>query len=634
MDNREKLIEYLQRNRNSYVSANKIANYLSVTPRTVRNYVKKINFDNPGIIGSSNLGYVITQTNESPLLKSKDYLLLERRFYILRRLLNSQKYGIDIFDLADTLYVSESTVKSDVIYINHMIKKYGVTVKNKRDRVLIDGDQKNIRHLIINLLNDTGLEKFEITNEIQNILGKEIIFGDLLALVKRCFITSELTLNSYFLRNFTFHLSIAIDRSRDNQCVPGEILNATIGHLFKKIDQRYQIKLTQEDMDELMILLESETHHDQSISYGLHDKVIQNAVEHALSQLLETYGINFKDQDFKRRLCIHVLSLYERARQHEYSRNINSKEIKIKYPILFDMAVFLSSIIASELMIEINDDEIAYLALHIGSFLDDRRETNQKLKTLLLTSNYLRQDKVLERNIIKRFSSDLKIVEVNDVYQEPHLKDFDLIISTNEIDHTKFSNEINDRIITVSEFLGSNDTMRINTKVMQLKNTLFVSQLYENLPKLIQSNFFQRGQFTNKVEVISKVNQFFYDAGYVDAGYLDNLWKREKMSPTSFYSGVAIPHSLNLDAKKTGMMIMALNQPLDWDGKSIELVLGIAIAEKDRKFFNIIFQRVVEILSVDANVRQLTRCESRSEFINKLIGLMSEGNYFPDQSFS
>ena len=83
----------------------------------------------------------------------------------------------------------------------------------------------------------------------------------------------------------------------------------------------------------------------------------------------------------------------------------------MRYPILFDIAVYLSSLIARDLEIEIAEDEIAFLALHLGSFLDEQEENEYKIRTQLKISGYLDRENRVLGCLEKRFGDELLFVK-------------------------------------------------------------------------------------------------------------------------------------------------------------------------------------------------------------------------------
>lgn len=92
------------------------------------------------------------------------------------------------------------------------------------------------------------------------------------------------------------------------------------------------------------------------------------------------------------------------------------------------------------------------------------------------------------------------------------------------------------------------------------------------------------GTATNKDEAIREAGQILVDSGAVGPEYIDAMFEREKSVSTYMGNFLAIPHGTN-EAKtairRTGISFVRYPQPIDWNGKPAEFVVGIAGAGND-----------------------------------------------------
>ena len=83
---------------------------------------------------------------------------------------------------------------------------------------------------------------------------------------------------------------------------------------------------------------------------------------------------------------------------------------------------------------------------------------------------------------------------------------------------------------------------------------------------------------------ITEAGQLLVNAGAVDPAYVDAMHERERSVSTAMGNGLAIPHGTN-EAKgmirNTGISFVRYDEPIDWNGKPAEFVLGIAGAGDD-----------------------------------------------------
>ncbi|OIX18660.1 hypothetical protein BKM69_15005, partial [Listeria monocytogenes] len=74
-------------------------------------------------------------------------------------------------------------------------------------------------------------------------------------------------------------------------------------------------------------------------------KKIIEALKSVLANVEETYLIDLQNEQLFIKLAIHVQSLYYRSRYKAYTRNLSLLDIKTSYPVTFDIAVYISSLL-------------------------------------------------------------------------------------------------------------------------------------------------------------------------------------------------------------------------------------------------------------------------------------------------
>ncbi|MFN8070605.1 MAG: PTS mannitol transporter subunit IICBA [Mycobacterium sp.] len=92
------------------------------------------------------------------------------------------------------------------------------------------------------------------------------------------------------------------------------------------------------------------------------------------------------------------------------------------------------------------------------------------------------------------------------------------------------------------------------------------------------------GTATTRDGAIAEAGQLLVACGAVDPSYVDAMFDREASVSTYMGNGLAIPHGTN-EAKgairRTAMSFVRYAQPVDWNGKPAEFVVGIAGAGQD-----------------------------------------------------
>lgn len=132
---------------------------------------------------------------------------------------------------------------------------------------------------------------------------------------------------------------------------------------------------------------------------------------------------------------------------------------------------------------------------------------------------------------------------------------------------------------------------------------------------LTESTIVLHGRAGTRDEAISEAGQLLVAAGMVEPSYVDAMLAREASVSTHMGSGLAIPHGTN-DAKatvrRTGLSFVRHREPIDWDGRPTEFVIGIAAAGEDHLP---LLSRVAEVFSAPEQVQRLRDATSPAEVL-------------------
>ncbi len=101
---------------------------------------------------------------------------------------------------------------------------------------------------------------------------------------------------------------------------------------------------------------------------------------------------------------------------------------------------------------------------------------------------------------------------------------------------------------------------------------------------LSRDSIILNGTARTRDDAITEAGQRLVAAGSVDPTYVDAMHEREKSVSTAMGNSLAIPHGTN-EAKgliqRTGISFVRYAEPIDWNGKPTEFVIGIAGAGDD-----------------------------------------------------
>ena len=429
------------------LTANELAQQLNLSIRTIKYYIKELNdeFDG-GIITSSQKGYTVKTPISKLLIQDIDIedSPKDRQSKILIKILNSSD-KFDLFDLSEEMFISYSTLQIELKKIKHQLSKFDLDMQVKNNHIYIIGTEKNNRKLISSLLYNQSNIDFMNYATIQSLFPN-IDVNYLKTIIISILEENQYFINDYSLINFILHVTIMVDRIKHNNFTNyhGEIPSVSESTykicklLSEKIEERFSITFSEFEITELVILLISRAN---QINYDTTNLVkVQNYIGTEVSTLValilkklnQIYFIKIEENsEFILRFSLHIKNLLIRASNNYLSKNPLVESIKIQAPLIYDISVTIASIIQEQTKLTINDDEIAYIAFHLGSLIETQKQLVTTLTAILYCPNYYQTAKTLATKLSEFFGKRLLIKDiVNEEESIPNPLDVDLIITT------------------------------------------------------------------------------------------------------------------------------------------------------------------------------------------------------------
>ncbi len=618
-----------------FVTASSLAANMDVSTRSIKSYIQEINSFYPDAIESSREGYRIDKQAARRILEESGTHIpqssQERIVYIINSLIKSDT-SVNTYDLCDEMYVSYSTIKNDLQAVKSRLRKYDLQLNNNHDNLTVSGLEKNKRRLLSSILYDESNVNFVNLETIQNIFPEieiELIKDSLLEIFDRF----HYFVNDYSLINLVLHITIAIDRIRNRNVNTEDIHDMPpissheyelARNIARKIEEDFQIEYNQAEVYELALLLISRaTAIDyQSITVSnLGDFITPEClalVKELISDVNSFYYIDLTEPEFLIRFALHIRNLLQRSKNNYFSRNPLTEEIKTSCPLIYDVSVCLSSIIKERTGISINDDEIAYIAFHLGSTLEAQKNLSEKVTAAPYCPSYYDTNVKLTDTINRHFSSELLITNI--FTEERELEKAgksDLVLST-----VPLNSVIQLPLLQISPFFTEKDVQSLRRQLTEIKTNKRRKQFREYLEYLIVPEFFERrDDLTDYDQVVRHMVGKMVSMGYVDEDFEQDIRAREQLSATAFQD-FAIPHAMKMRAHKTGINVLISDTPVRWGDKQVRIVLMLCFNRDERFIFNEIFEPLTMVLSSRENVKRLVTAGDYQEFIGMLAGFM------------
>lgn len=616
-----------------WMTANQLSVKTGISVRSIKNYVAEVNALEPNTIISSQNGYKIDKTKATSYINKTELKISQgsddRVNYLITRLIKS-KQTLNMYDLSDELYVSLSTIKSDLPKIRKRITPFNLDLVHSSDNLQITGLEKNKRKMLSNLLYAESNDSFMNIEAIQKaFVSIDIYF--IKSIIESTFNDFHIFINDFSMISLILHIAIAVERIKSNSDNVSRLseVNLINPHAFqvatilsKKLEEKFLIDYKINETEDLALLIAScaTTLDYRTISLNNLESLIGKEIYTLVKKLIEEvnayYYINLNDEDFITRFALHIKNLLVRAKNNLYSKNPLTNTIKKSCPLLYETAVVLAKHIYEYTNVTINDDEIAYIAFHLGGAIETQRSLEDRINCVLYCPTYYDTDIKLTDSLSRHFHQQINIKNI--VTSENDLKrltSVDLILSTIPISLTSAKIPI----LNISLFLNQKDISSIFQKIESLKNEKKRFLFLNHLHKIMSPTLFRRSiYFPNENEAIEYMVNVFTKEGYVTESFMEEIKERERMSSTAF-NNLAIPHSMKMNAQKTGMFVIINEKPTQWGNNQVNLILMLSINRNDRNLFNEVFENLTMILTEPDAIKKVLDCNTYEEFIQVLV---------------
>ncbi|HBF3359484.1 TPA: transcription antiterminator [Clostridioides difficile] len=616
-----------------WIDSSTLANYLNVSTRSIRKYVNEIN-SNGEFILSSKKGYKVNLNNNCQTkVDSSENISPDNRLNLILKELIVNSNGINIFDLSEELFVSPATIEGDIVKANKFIGSYNLKIKQSKFLLKLIGNESAKRKLMSSIIfKETGsdfLSLFDVQKIYQEYnltkLKENIIY-----ILKKY----NLFINEYAINNILLHLMITIDRIKKNNYIDSvEVVNYIDNNVDINIakdisnflESEYNITLTSAELYYLVFQLTNKTtvlNYNQMDTKSLSNYIDEHFVKltkKIIKNVYDLYLIDLSDEEFVVKFTLHVKNLISRAKNNQVLRNQIPQKLKDSYPLIYDISVYICNQIQTLENVDIDEDEISYISLHVGSFFDRQKLLEDKVLCALITPNYYDLQFKIVRDLEKRFNESIEIIHI---FSDTHNLDFD-----NKVDMVITTLPINNRcpipFVYVNPYLNRKDYDNIQSKFIQIKDRKNILTVQNHLEMYFSESLFMKNIYLDSAkDYIRFMGNILYENKYVKPNYIDDVLIREKMSSTAFNNNVAIPHSMKMDALKTGVCLIVNDKPVKWGEEKVQIIAMIPINEKEKEKFNYIFESFIEILSEWNNVKELTKADNYSSFMNRIAYLI------------
>lgn len=628
----KKLIEFLQENQ-GWRTGKEIALFLGVSSRTIRSDINKINqcFSKRIILSNCHKGYFLKENfSVESILKDQISISIpqtpiERSSFIIKRLLLSNNKEINIVNLENEIFVSESSLESDLRRVRKRIAGYSnLKLVRSKHFIRLEGNEEEKRKLYKVLLEE------EINGDFLNMDRLASLYNEFdLLKIKNIF---ENVLDDYefhvryiFLPMIMIHIGIALVRRLHHHNIQNSysvdfdfkqsIEYKVAQSFFLQIEREINVKIPESEMIQLAVLLSGK----KNSQFKKHDEMLRCSLLSVTNQLLqsifERFGLDLRyDEDLKFGLELHIQGIIERKKQNIKVSNIYLQEIKQKYPLVFEMGVWSGKVLSELLEVQISEDDLGFLSLHLGSAYE--RSFSNKFRALLVYPEEQMISKMFYDKLNKLFQDRMSVIGHINSFEKKKVLEFDpdLIITTVPLNHT-----LTIPTIQLSLFMNSTD----ETKIFYLLNDLEKKKKQKMFETFVRDIFYPELFYPElNLDTPEEIIYFLCDKmrrkNFIPNEFQENVLKREMYSPTSMSCGLAVPHALNVVANRSSISVAILKNKVLWGSIEVSLVILLAIRDEDKELMSVFFDWLSNITENTEKLNQILEIKEYSKFIESI----------------
>ena len=631
------LIQFISE-QNKPLTGNEIATFLDISSRTVKNYIKEINetYDK-NIIISSRYGYEINPNFDYSIIIDKEDNTIpqsfeERTFYIIKRLYSSHGNGVNIFELADELYIGYSTLKNIIAKMNKNFNMYNVNFICDKNTLKIKGLEQDKRRLLSYVINEEAKNSYMNIDLLKNNFDNIDVYK-LKEIIVKTYKEHNLYLNDFSCINILLHLLIIIDRELSGNFIlqgehriyfDNENAKSFYNDVIDKLESTFDLKFNLYTKFEIFALLKSNVNFLDNKTANILEIVgtdYLDIVNEYVEKINNIYMIDLSSPTFITPFCLHLKNLIYRASRNAFAKNPMASTIRLNSPMVFEVAVFIALDLGNRFNFKLNEDEIAFLAMHIGAEVERQQANKNKATTILICPEYNGLSQMLANSLMINFGSQINLIAcINDESELNRFDSYSLIITTIKLNKSYKGVQV----ALVSPLNINSQFNIIQDAILKDAENYYNRKLRANFSNLFEESlFFTDCDELNDSQVIHMLCQRLIENNYVGNNYEAAILEREAVAITCF-GDIAIPHSMEPRAYKTCITVAISKKGIQWNNNIVHVVFLLAINKADIKLFKCIYESLISLFEEESNIQAIRNCKNFKDFENTIFKFLNE----------
>lgn len=621
----------------TWVTAGTLSKRVGTTERTIRNYVGEINARRIAHVESSRLGYRLVRevTTANAAQPTWANASSQRAPFVLSHILNTNE-PISLFDLADELSVSESTLANTTLpALRKLLARFDVTLEVHDFRVSLGGTEKNLRRLIGYAATHSRSAYFTSARSLRDMFPSYDVDQMLESLVGICQ-DSGLFLNDYALNNLLVHLIVILVRLRSGNSLQStstvrtneiihdpelcEAVRVCVDQIQDYAEKTFHVRPGKDDYRQMATLIALSTDVDphgrlsreRIVSLAGEDSF--STVVDAIEAMRERYGLESFDEEFTLQFALHVHNACQRISYDVTCPNPIAVQLKQDYAPIYDMAVYLVHRLSQAYGMEFSEDEIGFVAYHLGAYLESHKAGRQALTCVVVFENYHNFADAFVRQIDEALHGELEVKAVLDVSDYLERKPTcDIVIATIGLPH------IQPHTILLSPLLSNRSIRRIRDEINDVSRERRAESARRYLQNYLVPELYLRNvPASDTGDCIRLLGELCVRQGFATKEFIDDVVLRESISNTAYTDILAVPHAINKFAIHSFVAVLHNDGPITWGDHSVNFVMLIGLSAQDVRYFQDVLDLIIDLFSSPEKSSQALETHDYGELIRAL----------------
>ncbi len=565
-------------------------------------------------------GYLLEVTNRELLndfiksLESDRLIDTKDRNKSIAVYLAMQSDYVSMDKVAETFQISKTSVKKEMREVEELLESFHLQLEKKSHYgIRLIGAAHDCKQMLADFFfeNNPFLE-----NAMQDILKD---FAQVNSLLVNQIEKEDLNINYNELKNVivwlqitVFYARIHVEKQMFMTSKPVNAIQRIAWKMKEMMEACFDIAISAESLQEMEVVLRLNVRAKQpTVSFS--DQLRQD-VDLFLMDIDKLYNTAFsEDQDFKESLLTHVSLLIERLHQKISYKNTLIKEICIRYPMIFNIAIRFSDMLKEKYNVEVTHDEAGFIATHFAAHME--RERKSRLLRFnrigVVCSSGGGSAYLIKLQIESLFSQ--ADVETFSFLQMDELERYhpDLIFTIMPLDR-----DFAAPVIYIKELLDDLDLMRIR-QVLQYDNcdSLSIADANSYLYSIFDRHFFQIRKSDDYPALLQEMAQQIEESGYGGEHYAQYVMERESYMSTIYMNGVCIPHPIEICANRNLISVCILEEPICYEDKQASIIFMVSLTKEDYEVHKDITKKLYQLMNDEKRLQRVLRNRTLEELL-------------------